>query len=242
MLNKDFWYFNSIKTYIIAISHIFSDIHINRIDSSGKVIKDIVVPLTYSGKTKLFYKLQRDSDVDRTISTILPRISFLFESMQRDSSRSTVYSNTISIENDGNIEEFQYNPIPYDFNFSVSLWSKYTEDILQMIEQICSFFDPDFTVTVHEIPALGITKDISVLLNDIDVQTDNEFDDEEDRIMTADLNLTLKGYIYKPISNASIIKHIIVNMRDDNTELKEILETIDHQWDSINEKINTTII
>jgi hypothetical protein len=238
MLNKEHWYFNTIKTYIIAISHIFSDIHVNRLDTNGIVVKDIQVPMTYAGKTKLFYKLQRDSEVDKKINTILPRISFLFDSMKRDSTRSTTYSNTLTITSDGMTEDFQYNPIPYDFNFSATIWSKYTDDILQIIEQLCSFFDPDFTVTVHEIPALNITKDISIILNDINVQTENEFDDD-DRLLTADLDLTLKGYIYKPITNESVIKHIIVNMK--NLETQEILETINHIWNDINQDIDTTI-
>jgi len=238
MLNKEHWYFNTIKTYIIAMSHIFSDVHVNRLDSDGVVVKDIKVPMTYAGKTKLFYKLQRDSEIDKKISTILPRISFLFDSMKRDSTRSTVYSNTLTITTDGITEDFQYNPIPYDFNFSATIWSKYTDDILQIIEQLCSFFDPDFTVTVHEIPSLNITKDISIMLNDINVQTENEFDDE-DRIMTADLDLTLKGYIYKPITNENVIKHIIVNMN--NMDTQEILETIEHIWNDINQDIDTII-
>ena len=238
MLNKSHWYFNTIKTYIISLSHIFSNIHVNRLDSEGNVVKDIKIPLTYSGKTKLFYKLQRDQDIDRKINTILPRISFLFESMKRDSTRSTNYSNTLTITSNGTTEDFMYNPIPYDFNFSVAIWSKYTDDILQIIEQVCSFFDPDFTVTTHEIPSLGITKDISILLNDINIQTENEFD-EDDRLQTADLDLTLKGYIYKPITNENVIRQIYVNMR--NEESKEILETIEHTWNEINQDIDTII-
>lgn len=239
MLNKEFFYYNSIKNYIIAISHLVSDIHVVRSDSSGTEIKNIKVPLTYAGKTKLYYKLQQDQD--RNISTILPRISFIFNSMERNSNRSTSYSNIINFTDDiGEEQSFFYNPIPFDFNFTISIWSKYIDDLHQMIEQIASFFDPDFSVTVHEIPVLNITKDISIVLRNIDVQTDNEFDDD-DRVMTADLEVVLHGYIYKPISNSALIQHIKVNMIDDNTEAKEILETIEHTWNEITQEIDTTI-
>ena len=83
MLGKDHFYFDTIKTYIIAMSHIFDNIHVIRSDSAGIDVKNIKVPLTYSGKTKLFYKLQQDQD--RNVSTILPRISFMFDRMERDS-------------------------------------------------------------------------------------------------------------------------------------------------------------
>lgn len=237
MLGKDHFYFDTIKTYIVAMSHIFDNIHVIRSDSSGAVVKDITVPLTYAGKTKLYYKLQQDQD--RQISTILPRISFMFESMKRDPERSTLYSNIIKFTNDGVNEEYQYNPLSYNFNFSASIWTKYTEDIFQMTEQIASFFDPDFCITVNEIPVLGITKDISILLNDIDLQVDNEFAEDGDRVITADLDFTLKGYIYKPVSNGKLITHIIANMHDDNVGKK--LETIEHKWNELTKEIDTTI-
>lgn len=239
MLGKDHFYFDTIKTYIIAMSHIFDNIHVIRSDSAGIDVKNIKVPLTYSGKTKLFYKLQQDQD--RNVSTILPRISFMFDRMERDSERSTLYSNTIKfISEDGINEEFQYNPISYNFHFSASIWTKYADDIFQMIEQISSFFDPDFCITVQEIPALNITKNISILLNDIDLQVDNDFE-EDDRIITADLTFTLKGFIYKPISSSSLIRHIKVNMRDDNTDAKDVVETIEHRWNALTSEIDTTI-
>lgn len=240
MLGQEFWYFNSIKNYIIAMSHILDNIHVQRTDNNGIMVKDIKIPLSYTGKTKLFYKLQQDQD--RNVSTILPRIGFMFERMERDAERSSLYSNTIKfISEDGVNEEFQYNPISYNFYFSASIWTKYTEDIFQMIEQISSFFDPDFCISVQEIPALGITKNISILLSSIDTQTDNEFD-EDDRVVTADLEFVLKGYIYKPISNGKLIKHIKTNIIDDNNEAKTVLETIEHKWNKLTQEIDTTII
>ena len=239
MLNREPFYFNSIKNYIVAMSHVLDDIHVIRKDLEGITVKNITVPLTYSSKTKLYYKLQRDNDINRRLNTILPRISFNFESMTRDSTRSLQYSNITNFDINGENIEYQYTPIPYDFVFSVSIWSKYIDDILQMIEQISSFFDPDFNITVVEIPSLNLTKKIPILLNNIDVQTDNEFD-EDDRIVTADLNFTLKGYIYKPISESRIIKYIDVNMWKDGKTMKH-LETIELRWNEINESIDTNI-
>lgn len=239
MLGKDHFYFNSIRNYIIAMSHVLDDIHVLRVNEAGETIKDIKVPLTYAGKTKLYYKLQRDEEIENKISIVLPRISFICDKMQRDSTRSTLYSNTITIKTEDYVEDFQYNPIPYDFEFTASIWAKYTDDLLQMVEQIPSFFDPDFCITVNEIPALGVTKKISILLNDIDMMVDNEFSDD-DRVVTADLSFTLKGYIHKPISESSIINQIKINMIDDNVSKK--LETIEQRWNELTEEIDTEII
>lgn len=241
MLGKDHFYFNSIRNYIIAISHILDDIHVLRVDSLGNTVKDIKVPLTYAGKSKLYYKLQRDSEIESNINTILPRISFIFDRMQRDSERSTLYSNTLTINTENGIEEFQYNPIPYNFEFTASIWAKYTDDLLQMVEQIPSFFDPDFCITVNEIPALGVTKNISILLNGIDLLTDNEFE-ENDRVVTADLSFTLKGFIYKPITESRIIEFIKINMHSEKDEITKLLETIEQRWNALTSEIDSSIV
>ena len=69
--------------------------------------------------------------------------------------------------------------------------------------------------------------------------TDNEFSDD-DRLVTAELQFTLKGYIYKPISEAKIIKHIKANMHDDN--INKMISTAEHKWNDLTKEIDTTII
>jgi hypothetical protein len=42
----------------------------------------------------------------------------------------------------------QYAPVPYNFDFSMSIYVRHTEDGTQILEQILPFFTPDFTITV----------------------------------------------------------------------------------------------
>lgn len=238
MLSQNHFYYNMFRKYIVAFKHIFSDIHILRTDN-GIVKKDITVPVTYASKSKLFYQLQRDEDVARNISSILPRISFIINAMQFDATRKKSNLNEISVTIDEENESFIYSGNPYNFNVDMSIWSIYMGDLLQIIEQVTSFFRPDFVVTVNEIPELSLTRKIPVVLNNVNLDVDNEFD-VDDRIVKADLNFTIKGYIYPPISDGKVIRHI--KMKFGTLPSENVDESVLVDWDEINEKAITTII
>lgn len=240
MLSKDHFYFGMMKKYMIAFKHIMSDIHVLRTDSNDITIKDIIVPVTYANKSKLFRYLERDyNNVGENVRTVLPIISYNFSSMTFDPTRKKSNLNQFKYETVNGIETFQYAGNPYNFNVDMSIWAMYVKDIIQIIEQVAAFFKPDFTLSVNEIPELGITKNIPIILNSIDFGFENEFV-EEDRVLKCDLNFTLKGYVYPPISNESIIEHIKLGFgtKDPN----QLQEEIDLDWNDITETIDKTII
>jgi hypothetical protein len=102
----------------------------------------------------------------------------------------------------------QYVPIPYDFNFSMSIFVRNTEDGTQIVEQILPFFKPDFTVTVDMIPGMDQKYDIPIILNSVNTTTDYEggLSDGTTRLIVWDLEFTVKSYMWPGISgNTSII-------------------------------------
>ena len=239
MLSKNHFYYGMIKKYIIAFQHIISDIHVLRIDEAGQVRKDIKVPVSYGTKTKLYNYLTRNAIGDK-IDIILPRISFIVNGLTFDPNRKTSSLNEHKYQVDGQNETFMYSGNPYNFNVDMSVWTVYIEDVLQVIEQVASFFKPDFTVTVKEIPEIGLEKKIPVELNEITLDVENEYEDT-DRIVKADLNFTLKGYLYPPLNNnVGLINHIRVKFGQ--IQNLNVLETVKLDWDEINDTINTTII
>lgn len=214
MLSKDHFYWEMIKKYIVAFYHLFDDVHVVRTDKDGNIIKDILVPVSYVGKNKMFYLLQRRPDVGGRISTTLPRMSFQITGLAPDPARKESQVNEIPIEYQDGSEDFMYIPVPFNFQISFSVWAEYQEDMLQIIEQVGTFFRPDHTFIVEEIEELNIKRNISIVLNGMNLDITNEFADEEDRTVIADMDFTLKGYLYPPISNASIIKIINVRFTD----------------------------
>lgn len=230
MLSHSHFYWNMTRKYIIAFNHIFSDIHVLRENSAGEVEKDILVKTTYAGKRKFANMLQR---TNKQVSVVLPRISFLITGFTPDNTRRLNNSNTISTDSG----EFFYSPEPYDFNVDLVIWAKNMDDILQIVEQSVVFFKPQYTIKVKEIPSLNIERNITISLNSVDFDNDLEYDEETDRTLMANMNFTLKGFLYPPISDSNIIDIINVQFRDQNNE--NPLSNINHVWNVLTSEIDT---
>jgi len=238
MLSNDHFYWQMFRKYVVSFAHIISDIHVIRTDSNNIAVKDITVPITYAAKSKLFYHLQRKSSAGKRIRTTLPRISFIISAMEFDQTRKVNSLNECAFTTESGEQTFQYSGIPYNFTITLSMWTAYMDDMLQIIEQLATFFKPDFSMNVKEIDELGLTRSIPTIMNGIDFDFETEFE-ETDRVLKADATFTLKGYLYPPINDSSVIEHINVRMNDMRTG--ETLETIEIDWDRINERIVTEI-
>ena len=114
----------------------------------------------------------------------------------------------IAVKKDSNNFKYQYNPVPYNFEFKVYIYVKNTEDGTKIIEQILPYFTPDWTTTVKLIPEVEEIKDIPVILNDVKYEDTYDKDFKERRAIIWTLDLTLKGYLYGPVKSAGIIKFI----------------------------------
>ncbi|WP_298752178.1 tail sheath stabilizer and completion protein [uncultured Arcobacter sp.] len=238
MLGSTF-YFNTSKKYIVAFANLFKGIQVQRFDNAGNVVKTIDVPISYVGKSKLFYQLGRDSN---KVSTVLPRIGFILRPVSRDVTRQISKYNTIDLTSSVTGEDIQitYNPVPYNFTFEVAILAKNYDDMLQITEQICPFFTPDYGISVNEIPEFGITRDLNVTLGDISIGVENEFGQEEDRIVTTDMTFTMKGWLYHPIRDSKVIETINTHLI--NKETLTEYETIQTEYNAITDSIDTTII
>lgn len=245
MLSQDHFYWNMTRKYIVAFAYIFSDVHIQRVDESGTLQKDIKVPITYAGKKKIYQVLQRNSTLKNKVSVVLPRISFLITSLAPDSQRKTNNLNEIDIENDGITHKFLYSPVPYDFNIDLIAWAKNMDDLLQITEQIAVFFKPGYSIEVKEIPALNLQRKINIILNDVSLDIETDLDQETDRTVMANFGFTLKGYLYPPLTEVDVIEiintkiaeydnedHAYANIEQIYSELtQEITETIEEEPD-----------
>ncbi len=228
-----YWYHNIVRTYIIVISKIFSDINVKRLDDDDNEIKNIKVPLIYASKNKISYMLTQKDDVGAS-SLILPVIGFIITGLQYDPVRKMNSLNTINVE-DG---KYMFEGIPYNFNFEVTVRTKYQNDFWQILEQILYFFKPDLNFDVKELPYLNFIRDVNIVLNDVSLENELELTREEEsfRNFQATLSLTLKGFIYPSDLPESLIEHIDVNFQN---EQDKIIANISHDWHDPN--IVTTI-
>jgi hypothetical protein len=210
MFTKTPFYFSLIRKYIIAFGTLFNDIYISRTDANGNVVNYMRIPITYGPKDKAIVRVTQDPNYDRPTATFpLPMMSFEMNGIQYDAERKLQTINRIAQNNpeDKNTRLYQWNPVPYNIGFTLSILVKNAEDGTKIIEQILPYFTPDWTVTALLIPEMNIKHDIPIVLNGIQLSDMYDGDFTVRRTMVWTLNFTLKGYMYGPVKSSKVIKY-----------------------------------
>ncbi len=199
MLGNAAFYNRTIRKIVVGFGTLFNDIYLQRYNKSGTTAYEkFKVPLSYGSKEKYLTRITSEPDFKRSVNAVVPRISFEMTSISYDANRKQV-STLQNFNNTANGLKTQYLPVPYDFNFSMSIYVRNTEDGTQIIEQILPFFTPDFTVSVNFIPEMGKKYDMPVILNSVNTTTDYEGDMMSTRLIIWDLEFTVKAFIWPPV-------------------------------------------
>jgi hypothetical protein len=212
------FYFGSIRKYVALFGSLFNDIMIERVDGDGNVTEYLKVPLAYGPKDRFLSRLKENPDLLRQVNQVLPRMSFEIKSIEYDSERklNTIGQNRTTTSNNS-ITVSQFNPVPYNFNISLSILSRNADDAMRIVEQILPFFKPEWTTAVKLIPDMNIEMDIPVVLKTINYEDTYEANFNERYAIIWELQFVLKGYIYGPMANTGIIQQAITNFRVPST-------------------------
>jgi hypothetical protein len=202
MLGNAQFYNRSIRKIVVAFGTIFNDIQLQRYTKDGLTKKEIFrVPLSYGAKERYITAITSDPTLARTIGVNVPRMSFELTGMAYDPSRKQQSLLQNFAQNSTGGLNAQYVPVPYDFNFSMTIYVRNTEDGTQIVEQILPFFKPDFTVTVDMIAEMDQKYDMPIILNSVNTTTEYEgsMEDGTTRLITWDLDFTVKSFLWPAI-------------------------------------------
>jgi len=226
-----YFYHEIIRKTIVSFGTLFNNIYIKHEDKNNNVVDETKVGLSYGPMQKFLAKLEQQADLKKPIAITLPRMSFEMVSLQYDPTRKTSVTQTFRASDDaGNIKKV-YMPVPYNIGFELSIYSKLSDDALQIIEQILPFFQPSFNLTLDLIDSIGEKKDIPIVLDSIDMQDDYEGDFTVRRALIYTLRFTAKSYMYGPIADSTegLIRKVQVDMYSDTntqTAKREVRYTV----------------
>ena len=215
------FYHKKIRNTVIAFGTIFNNVNIKRLDSSGNPIQNIKVPLSYSPKEKFLARLDAQQDLtgdDSSVAITLPRMSFEVTGYSYDGGRKLNKNQKITkvtTNADTTKMNSQYMPVPYNVNFSLSVYVANSDDGLQIVEQILPYFQPDYTVTMIEDTTMDTKRDIPFILNSVDYEDSYTGSLTSLRRIIYTLQFTAKVYLYGPISTAAIIKKVSADLYSD---------------------------
>jgi hypothetical protein len=215
------YYHDTLRKYVILFGTLFNDVVINREDNDGNVKHSFKVPLSYAPREKLLARIEGlDDEYDpqeQPFSVVLPRMGFEITGFQYAAERKLSTINKFvnkTRTNNEDIRNYQYNPVPYDISFTLSIFVKNMTDGTRIIEQILPYFTPEFTTTVQLISDPDITLDVPLILGDISMDDVYEGSFEERRALIWTMNFTMKGFFFGPTKRQSVIKLANTNLYD----------------------------
>jgi len=209
-----YFYNSHIRKTVAVFGTLFNNISVKRKDKDGNTVNSVKVPLSYGPKQKFLTRLIEEPDLNAPeVALRLPRMSFEITGFNYDTSVKLNKMNTLSTPSMGGGIDTVLNPVPYILNFQLIVYAKNQDDALQVVEQIIPFFNPEYVVTLKEIPELNINRDIPIVLQNITYTDDYEGDFASRRVLQYVLDFTMKTYFYGPISkNVGVIKDSTVNI------------------------------
>ena len=219
MLGNAQFYHRTIRKMVVVFGTMFNDLEIVRYTQAGDPKEKMKVPLSYGPKERYITQITSDPTLTKSINTLVPRMSFNLESLEYDNSRKQVSTlqNFASGTNTG--VSTQFLPVPYNFEFSLSVYVRNTEDGTQILEQILPFFTPDFSVVVDFIPSMKQKYTVPIILNSVasTVEYEGGLTEGTTRLIVWDLSFTAKSFIWPPVKSGKIINQANTNVNIDLT-------------------------
>ena len=211
-MSTNIQYHRVIRKLVVGFGDLFNNITLVRYNPDNTEAERMIVPIAYASKELYVMRLQDDPDLSKKVMMTLPRMSFEMTGLSYDSSRKQNTNIKQFAKTSGGVVS-QYNPVPYDFDFSLYLYVRNIEDGTQIIEHILPYFTPDYTIKLNLIPEMGIVKEIPIILKNTDYEVRYEGNrDSETRTIIWTLNFTVKGFIFGKTSEVGLIKTSITNI------------------------------
>jgi len=215
------FYHGTLQKYVILFGTLFNDVWINRKDAGGNVKQSFKVPLAYGPREKFLARIEGlDVDLDpqeQPFAIVLPRMGFEIAGFNYAPERKlSTINRFVEKTNTSNedVRKYQYNPVPYDIQFSLSIFVKTVEDGTQILEQILPYFTPEWTTTVQLVSDPDITLDIPLVLTNTSQDDVYEGSFEERRSLIFTLDFTMKGFFFGPTKKQGVIKLANVQFYD----------------------------
>ena len=223
---ENHFYNESTRRMVSVFGSIFNDMEVVKKDGSGKILQKIKVPLGYAPRTKVLARLNEQTS-DPKIALKLPRMSFEISSMEYDSAaRVSKHKNYTKVIVGDTLQLNKLGaPAVYKVGFELNILASTQDEGLQMLEQILPMFQPEYTVTIKDIPAMDLTTDTPIVLTGVDLNDDYEGDLITRRAIIYTLSFETRIRYYRGLGTSKQILQTEVDYSDNPNPTLSKFET-----------------
>jgi len=174
---ENHFYNESTRRMVSVFGSIFNDMEVVKKNAAGKVLTKIKVPLGYAPRTKVLARLNEQTS-DPKLAIKLPRLSFEISSMDYDANaRVSKHKNYTKVITGDTLQLNKLGaPAVYKVGFELNIMAATQDEALQLLEQILPMFQPEYTVTIKDIPSMDIKTDTPIVLTSVALNDDYEGD------------------------------------------------------------------
>jgi len=212
-----YYFFNTIKKYIIGTLSVFDNTIIQKSDG-----RQSVVPVVFAGKERLNQYIATEFQKNRG-AKVIPKIAVGITGMTFDQERKSNKMSKMPVQYSAvtSSTSSMYNSVPYNWTLEVHIITRTLSDMFQILEQTLPKFNPSISINIYEINNVT-SSSVPLILNDVNLEIDSDLDEmSEQRYIRATIGLTLKGNIFMPLKNAKVIKKINLEYSDMSSNLPD---------------------
>lgn len=213
-----FYYPRTSRKILTAFLDFFNDMYVYNYTSgtSNQVEKIIKVPIKYGLASKEYlFNLQLESG--KKYYPKVPAMLISMDNMSYNSDRAISVNDTRSFYNT-NLNIYEASdfwedviPTPYDYFYTLELYTESFDHLFQLIENINTYFNPTNHLRIKEFDFLNIERNIRVELTDTSIEQQSTLSEEESRFFSAKIKFKADAVLYRPIAQEKIIKYIHTN-------------------------------
>ena len=213
MLTEHF-YHAQIRRMVAAFGTMFNNIMVHKTNQAGNVITTFKVPLAYGPIQKFLARIEQQGVLtDPKLAIKLPRMSFEITSLTYDSTAKVNKPNIMRVATaDPAVYKTIRGPVPYRMGIQLNIIAKNQDDCLQILEQILPYFQPEYTLTIHDIPEMGIKGDSPIVLQNVTMQDLYEGDYETRRAIIYTLDFETRVRFYSNTTDRGVIEKASVDL------------------------------
>lgn len=205
---RDYTYNFEIEDLIVQFIDAFNDVVIKRYNNDRQEQDHIHVNFVYSPKKRVLYDILNKNPNPSN----LPVIAVYVNNLARDVNRVEHKMAKSYFLNDSNVLKERRQPVPIKLEMGMSVITKSTPDMLQILSNWMPYTDPYIYIDVED-PSTGQPIRTKVRWNE-NITINQEIDNPESTFRTGfDTSFTIEGYLFKkPIPDAERICKVTTNI------------------------------
>jgi len=205
-----YYYNQNLRKLIVAFGSLFSNIEVAHTDPDTGTPTNIRVPVHYSPQEKFIQRLLQPSSITpgTRVEIQVPIISFIMNTIAPDPSRRLGrYAQNTNLQSGGNCQSSGTGvstQIPVNVSFNLFVYTRHTDDMLQIVEQIMPYFLPEHMITLN-MNEVQESMQVPIVMVSNNLTERYEGDLSSRRLNIASFQFLAKSWIFGEINNVTAI-------------------------------------